>query len=451
MARIVVLGAGVCGLAAGLMLRRDGHEVTVLERDAAPPPDSIDDAWEHWERAGVGQFRQAHYMQPLGRAVLDAELPDVRDALLDAGAVRFDTLAMMPPTIEDRSARAGDERFVTITARRTTIEHAFASVAERELDVRRGVAVEQLIGAPHVSGVRTAAGDTICADLVVDAMGRRSRTPQWLRRDDFHEESEDSGFLYYTRFFRGELPQLRGPINMPIGTISILTLPGDQGTWSVTLYAAAGDQPLKRLRDVDAWTAVVRSCALHGHWADGEPVTGVLPMGGIVDRYRRLPAGITGVALLADACACTNPSLGRGMALGLRHAQQLRDTLREHAGRPRDLAEAWDAATESELTPWYRATVAMDRDRLREVDAMRAGLPRPQPADRAAAMRAALMPAAARDPDVFRAMLAQRCCLGDPAALDEPELAERVLELARDAPPPRLAGPDREQLLALAA
>ncbi|MEA2305105.1 MAG: hypothetical protein QOH43_2385, partial [Solirubrobacteraceae bacterium] len=36
MARIVVLGAGVCGLAAGLMLRRDGHTVTVLERDPAP-------------------------------------------------------------------------------------------------------------------------------------------------------------------------------------------------------------------------------------------------------------------------------------------------------------------------------------------------------------------------------------------------------------------------------
>ena len=67
MARIVVLGAGVCGLAAGLMLRRDGHEVTVLERDAAPTPDSIEDAWEHWERTGVAQFRQAHYMQRLGR------------------------------------------------------------------------------------------------------------------------------------------------------------------------------------------------------------------------------------------------------------------------------------------------------------------------------------------------------------------------------------------------
>ena len=37
---------------------------------------------------------------------------------------------------------------------------------------------------------------------------------------------------------------------------SVLTLPADAGTWSVTLYASAGDQPLKRMRHEDAWTAV---------------------------------------------------------------------------------------------------------------------------------------------------------------------------------------------------
>jgi hypothetical protein len=35
--------------------------------------------------------------------------------------------------------------------------------------------------------------------------------------------------------------------------------------------------------------------------------------------------------------------------------------------------------------------------------------------------------------------------------LDEPEFAERVLELARDAEPAPLPGPDRKRLLALLA
>jgi 2-polyprenyl-6-methoxyphenol hydroxylase-like FAD-dependent oxidoreductase len=458
MARVVVLGAGVCGLAAALMLRRDGHDVTVLERDPAPVPDSDEDAWERWERAGVTQFRQAHFLQPLGRSVLDEELPDVRDALLAAGAAGFDPLRLMPPWITDRRPRPGDERFATITARRPVIEHALARVAQEELDVRRGVEVERLVsnGVPRIAGVRTTGGVDLPADLVVDAMGRRSRLPGWLADAGAHrtrEESERAGFLYYTRFFRGEQPQLFAPLLTAIGTVSLLTLPGDGDTWSVTVLGAAGDRPLKCLRKAEAWMAVVRACPLQAHWLEGEPITEVLGMGGIVDRYRRLAAGsrpaATGVALLGDACACTNPSLGRGMALGLRHAQLLRDTMREE--EPGRFAESWDAVTEAELAPWYRNAARQDRERLREIDALRQGLDRPPPTDRRAAVRAALMPAAMCDPDVFRAMLAERCCLDSPTALDEPELAERILELARDAEPAPLAGPHRERLLMLLA
>ena len=38
MPKIIVLGAGVCGLAAAMLLARDGHEVTVMEQDSAAAP-----------------------------------------------------------------------------------------------------------------------------------------------------------------------------------------------------------------------------------------------------------------------------------------------------------------------------------------------------------------------------------------------------------------------------
>jgi hypothetical protein len=82
-------------------------------------------------------------------------------------------------------------------------------------------------------------------------MGRGSKLPAWLEEAGaapMHEEAEDSGFVYYTRFFRGTLPEFRAPITMPIGSISILTLPGDRETWSVTIYGSTGDQPVKQLR-----------------------------------------------------------------------------------------------------------------------------------------------------------------------------------------------------------
>lgn len=131
MARIVVLGAGVCGLAAGMLLARDGHQVTVLERDPEPVPKSPEQAWASWPRGGVAQFRQPHYLQPRARHVLDAELPDVRDALVAAGAIRFDTLATTPPSLGDLGARADDDRFVTLTARRPTLEQVVGRAHRR--------------------------------------------------------------------------------------------------------------------------------------------------------------------------------------------------------------------------------------------------------------------------------------------------------------------------------
>jgi hypothetical protein len=61
----------------------------------------------------------------------------------------------------------------------------------------------------------------------------------------------------------------------------------------------------------------------------------------------------------------------------------------------------------------------------------------------------ALLPAMARDGDVFRAGQEIVACLSLPRdVFARPGLAERVLELAADAPPPSF-GPHREALLAL--
>jgi 2-polyprenyl-6-methoxyphenol hydroxylase-like FAD-dependent oxidoreductase len=463
MPRVVVLGAGVCGTAAAMMLARDGHDVIVLERDPAPVPETSDDAWERWKRDGVGQFRQAHFMQARGRHAIDAELPDVGEALVEAGAVRLDALARMPPSIADRRPQPGDDDLATLTARRPTLEQVFGSAAEQEpgVEIRRGVevvAVETRLstGGTHVTGVRTASGHTIDADLVVDAMGRRSSLPAMLG-DAVSEEAEDCGFIYYTRFFRsrdGTTPAYLAPMLMPLPSFSLLTLPADAGTWSVTVYIASGDRPLKRLRDERVWTALLRACPLHAHWIDGEPITDVTPMAGVIDRCRGMDGNgtVTGIVALADAWACTNPSLGRGMAMGLVHAALLRDVLAQHADDPPGLARAFAAATEAELMPWYRGTVALDRARLAAIEAERAEISPPPPGDPAAQVRAALGPAMMSDRTAFRAGLEISGCLTLPQeVLARAGFAEHVLAVAsehRGGPPP---APSRKELLELVA
>jgi 2-polyprenyl-6-methoxyphenol hydroxylase-like FAD-dependent oxidoreductase len=466
--RILVLGAGVCGLATGMMLARDGHDVTILERDQGSVPNSAEEAWEQWSREGVTQFRQAHYLQPAGHTVLESTLPDVPAALEQAGAVRFDALCMMPPTIADRAPRPGDERFVTVTARRPALEQVLSRAAQAEpgLEMRRGMGVKALItqcynGTPHVSGVATESGEVLSADLVVDAMGRRSQLPRWLSAAGCRppqEEVEDAGFIYYTRYFRsrnGGVPQPRGPLLAPVGTFSVVTLPSDNKTWSVTVYISTGDRPLKRMRHPDRWMSVVAACPLQAHWLDGEPITGIDAMSGVIDRYRRLNVDgqpvATGVALVADAWACTNPSLGRGMSLGLRHAQRLRDVVRTHLDNPHEFAEAWDSVTEAELTPWYRETVDENRGRARQLQALRNGLEPPPPnGESHAALSTALLTAMPHDPDLFRLFLAARCCITPLyEAFARADVVERILEVARDRKPPQIPGPNREQLLQL--
>ena len=75
MSEIVVIGGGIAGLSSAMLLARDGHHVTLLERDPAPPPEPTE-AWAEWERRGVNQFRLPHYFLARFREVAEPELPD---------------------------------------------------------------------------------------------------------------------------------------------------------------------------------------------------------------------------------------------------------------------------------------------------------------------------------------------------------------------------------------
>jgi 2-polyprenyl-6-methoxyphenol hydroxylase-like FAD-dependent oxidoreductase len=469
MATVLVIGGGICGLGTALLLARDGHEVSVIERDADPVPDSPDAAWDAWARKGVAQFRQPHNFMPGLRLLLETELPDVQDALCRAGASKLDLVNPLPPFFADQSPRPVDDKLWTYTARRPTGEWVFANAARNapRVTIRRGVQAVELLagpsatdGIPHVVGVRTAGGETLRADLVVDAMGRRSKSPDWLAaigaRPPYEEEA-DCGFTYYTRYFRGTEPQRVGPVFTILGTIAILTLPGDNGTWSVTIMTASGDQPLKRLRHAEEWTSVLRACPLQAHWLEGEPITDVLAMSGVVDRYRRFIVDgapvATGFVSVADAWACTNPSAGRGLTVGYLHAVRLRDVLRDGRDDPRRLVEAFHAVTEAEVAPWFHAQIAVDRARFAQIEALREGREPPEPTGELARLAVSLLVTMTADPDLFRAALEyigtitplQRI-FERPAVVDGVRAA---IEAMGGVAPPAMPGPDRAQLLAL--
>ena len=419
----------------------------------------------------MAQFHQPHNFMPGLRVVLEADLPDVQQALRDAGASRLDFVNPLPAFFSDREPRPIDERLWTYTTRRPAGEWAFANAAAHEprVNVRRGVQATAFMagastggGIPHVASVKTAGGEEIRADVVVDAMGRRSRSPEWLTAigaRQAYEEQADCGFTYYTRYFRGSEPERVGPIFMPSGTISLLTLPGDHGTWSVTIFTATGDQPLKQLRHADKWTKVVRAFPLQAHWLDGEPITDVLAMSGVVDRYRRFVVDgtpvATGLLAVADAWGSTNPSAGRGMTVGMLHAARLRDVMRDRTDDPRALVEAFDRVTERDITPWYRAQLAADRVRFAQIDALREGRQPPPPADELGALIASFFVAMPFDLDLFRAGLEYVATITPIQQIAaRSEIAEKLraaMAIVEKSGPLQLPGPDRAALLELLA
>jgi 2-polyprenyl-6-methoxyphenol hydroxylase-like FAD-dependent oxidoreductase len=462
MAQVIILGAGLNGLTTALLLARDGHDITVLERDPAEPVEAAD-AWKAWDRPGVNQFRLPHMMLPRWSAAMAQDLPDVLDELVRVGGLRINVMQMLPEARRG-PLREDDARFDTITARRPVLESAVAAVAVRTpgVTIQRGVTVTGFVAdesgpVPRIGGVLTEAGRTVRADLVVDCGGRRSALGSWLEAAGARrpvEEVEDSGFVYYGRHFRGELPEALGGVTQPYDSLSLAALPADNGTWSVTFFVSSHDKALRALRDPSVYDRVLAHYPLLAHWRCGEPISDMDAMAGIEDRFRRMTVDgqpvATGVVAVGDAWACTNPSLGRGAAMGALHARLLRDVMREcsvedHA----TFARRFHERTAAEMEPLYRATLWFDRHRLAEIDADIAGTPY-RTDDQRWHVSKALFAAALVDRDVLRSFQSVVSFLVTPDQLfTQPGLVERVMALGAAAPQYSLPGPTRAELLSL--
>lgn len=449
-------GGGACGLLTAMLLAKDGHEVVVLERDPAPPPPPAE-AWDLWERRGVSQFRLPHGLLPRFHQEAVVELPGVVERMRAEGAY-----------ITNMLGPDGPPEYVWLTGTRPFAEACIAAEAQEAagVDIRRGVAVAELVagpaaapGTPHVAGVQLESGDQLTADLVIDAGGRRSALPRWLTGLGARpaiEEREDSGFVYYGTHFRSTdgHQAATGPVMRYFGSIAVLALPGERGTWGVGLITGGGDAELRCLKNGEIWRNVLRGLPESDHLLDGKPLHEIRTMSAIEDRYRRYVVEgapvATGVISLADAVAATNPTRGRGIAMGLMHGIGLRDTLRK-VGLDDHLtfSTAFDEMTETVLTPHYRATVWDDRHQLAEVEARRRG-EEPDMSDEKWIRWNQFVQLAARGGPLLPRFFDGLLLFATPdEILDDPEV-QAALAAAGDIPLAGPTGPSRAELLELA-
>lgn len=470
----VVVGAGVSGLGAALTLARQGVAVTVVERDDTPLPESADEAFA-WDRRGAPQVRHSHALLARLRNLLRDRHPDVLEALLAAGATELPFGRDLPPTITNYERQPGDEDLVMLACRRTTFEWVLrrAVLAEPGVELRSGVGVDGFTTAPgeppRATGVRLADGTTVEADLVVVAGGRRSALSEWTVAAGgrpVEEETEDTGIVYYSRFYRlrsgAELPARNGAIGGDLGYLKYGVFLGDNRTFSITLATSTDDATLRPLLDdADVFERVATMLPATTEYVDGrsEPLTGVHKMAGLLNRRRHWvtdgePA-LLGVHPLGDALVCTNPLYGRGCSTGFWHAQLLADIVAAYPGDGRTQALAHHEATEELIVPWYRAAVANDAEARRVAAAILDGEDPDDPSDPQAMMRGVLRdglaPALRMDAVVLRSFLTTLNLLSAPdAMLKDADVSGRIFAIWSDRenrPPEPSLGPPRDELL----
>jgi 2-polyprenyl-6-methoxyphenol hydroxylase-like FAD-dependent oxidoreductase len=488
-AEVIVIGGGIAGLGAALALSRSGHHVTVLEKDSTPLPGSAVEAFERWDRRGAPQVRHSHAFLARFRNLLRERAPDVLDALKNSGAYDLRITEMLPPTIDDSSPKPGDEDLVLLGCRRLTLEWVLHRIVAEAPNVlwRDGSEVLGLQvdpsrppgSPPRVTGVRArrtgAAAETLRADLVVDASGRRSALSKWLVQiglPPLHEESEDCGIFYSSRFYRlrpqAKEPPRDGPIGADLGYMKFAVFNGDSRIFSVTLAASPDDTPLRRVLRPGPFEAAANAIPAVRTWLEpgrSEPVTGVYGMAGLKNRKRvflrdGMPVAL-GVHAIGDAAIHTNPLYGRGCSLAFVHAYLLADALQTHGDDAQALAFELERAARREIEPWYRSAVTQDRDACEVAAQQRrgedpfavaadAGVVDPAKFMRSV-LRDGLLPALRTDAVVLRAFLRNFNLLETPdSLLTNGDVMRRVLaawqERDQRAPAEPL-GPGRAEML----
>lgn len=383
--KVLILGAGIAGLMTALALGHEARTITLIDRDAPPPETSADEAFDHWERRGVGHVRHSHAFLARLHNIIRDNYPDLLKDLIDAGCreILFDQ--HMPLKQQAKYvAEPGDRDLTILTSRRTTLELVIRRYVARRSGVTfitnalvRDLICEQQGAAQKVLGVLVedeTGTREMRADIIVDAGGKNSQAIEWLRAKGatISETSAPSGIIYFTRHYRlhdGAAEPARGEIP-GAGDLTYLKyglFPADNRCFSITLAVPEIEMEIRRAvihpETFDAICAQLPGIAQWTAPETSQPKSKVFGMGELWARWRSMVNDGAPVALnffpVGDTVIRTNPLYGRGCSFAAVEAHVLRDVLNEHTD-PVARALAFERDVETELRPYYNDMLKQD-------------------------------------------------------------------------------------------
>ena len=388
--KVLVLGSGIAGLSTALALHGSNRELVIIDRDAPPPDTSADEAFEVWERRGVGHVRHSHaFLARLHNIIRDQHSALLKE-LLDAGCreILF-TDHLAPEKLVDYVAHPGDRDLTILTSRRTTLEFIMRRYVASLAGVRflNSTLVRSLITEPQgvarkVRGVtieNESGTQELLGDIIVDAGGKNSQALEWLREGGLpiDETSAPSGIVYFTRHYKlhdgvSEPERTKTPAAGDLGYIKYGVFPADNGCFSITLAVPEVEMEIRRaIVKPEIFDGICLQIPGMAKWVEtetSEPKSKVFGMGELLARWRHMVKDGAPLALnffpIGDTVIRTNPLYGRGCSFAAVQAHILRDVLDETKD-PVARALAFHARVEKDLRPYYEDMLKQDASAIR--------------------------------------------------------------------------------------
>lgn len=432
-------------MCAAWALVENVERVSVVDRDQFPDGPQV--------RKGVPQAHHVHVLVTAGQQALDRLFPGLTAELYERGAVPVEVFT----DILSLTATGWQERFApthrVVGASRELVDWTIRQrlLADGRIHFLTGHEVVGLLPGPAggaVVGVELrrrdggAQAERLRADLVVDASGRSSRTPDWLAALGYGRPEErvvDSGLGYASRRYRLPVETASDwklvavapePPHTPRGGV---LYPLEGGTWMATLAGLRDQRPPTDEAGFMQFARGLRSPVLYEAINEGvpdSPIYGYRQTANHRRYYETMPRWPHGFLVVGDAACVFNPTYGHGMSVAAQAGVVLADHLRSHPGVfgraaqaavARCSARAWSIATSADLR--YPTTTGGRPARGERLSYWYA--------DRA-------VDVANRDPYVSRVLTDVLHLVAPPSALVRPGVALRVL---RGRPGPRLLAP----------
>lgn len=349
----------MAGLMAASALSDHFERVTILERDELPVDPQV--------RRGVPQARHTHGLLAGGRQEIERVFPGITRQMVDAGALSGDVVKDFRWFFEGGCLAQVESGLEALAASRPLIEGFVRqrTAALPNVTLRQSCQVEGLLtDDDRVTGVRIA-GEPLPADLVVDATGRGSKSPTWLKDlgyDAPAEEKVEVGLKYTTRFFRRDPKQLGGDMGIvtpptPSGKRGGVMIAQEGGRWTVTLIAHFMPHAPEDLPGFIEWSKTLPAPFIYETIRNAEPIGGAAQAGmpaALRRRYERLDRFPEGYLVIGDAICSFNPIYGQGMTVASLEGKELGEALAEG---DQNLAQRFfTRAARAVDNPWAIAT-----------------------------------------------------------------------------------------------